>query len=234
MESLFRRLASVFGALGRDLEILVMDDCSPDATGRLAQRLAMDLDLPVRVHARGGPRSMGRAIVEGIRRSDGDLVCVIDADLSHPPETIPDLLQALDGADGVIASRYVAGGAIIGWTRMRRIVSWGATALSRPLIQTACRDPLSGFFLFRRSALAGLAMTGIGNKPLLEILSQRRLIVHEIPYAFHNREHGMSKLGPAGFVDFSRLLGHLVAQLVRAGSGSPRYPRDLAVDAQEP
>jgi len=192
------------------------------------------MNLPVRVVDRVGPRSLGRAIVEGINLSHGVLVCIMDADLSHPPEFIFDLLQALDGADGVVASRYVTGGSIARWTRARRVVSWGATALSRPLIRTPCRDPLSGFFLFRRASLAGLSLTGIGNKPLLEILAQKPFTIHEIPYEFHDRERGSSKLGPRGLLGFTRLLARLAGRSIRGDSPGFAYEREAPTDARQP
>jgi dolichol-phosphate mannosyltransferase len=173
---------------------------------------------------------MGKAIVTGIEHSQGDLVCVMDADLSHPPELILDLLRALDGADGVIASRYAAGGTTAHWPRIRRAISWGATAFSRSLVRTACYDPLSGFFLFRRTSLAGLVVTGIGNKPLLEILAQKPFAIHEIPYEFRDRERGSSKLDPQGFVGFAHLLARLSWQSIRGTA--PGLPQETEAPAE--
>ena len=191
-----------------------MDDRSPDGTGATFERLAPQLGIPVRLVEREGERSLGRAIVEGLALSRGDLVCVMDADLSHPPRVVPQLLAALDGADGAVASRYAPGGRISRWPLSRRLVSYGATALARVLTHDRCRDPVSGFFLFRRASLAGLTLTGIGDKPLVEILAQRPLTVHEVPYEFRDREHGRSKLNAAGILRFA----HLVVRLSRRAS----------------
>lgn len=234
LEPLLRRLAVVRRAWTGDLEIVIVDDRSPDGTARQAKHLADRLDVPVRVLVRDGPRSMGRAIVAGIEQSRGHLVCVMDADLSHPPELILDLLRVLDGADGVVASRYAAGGTLDGWPRTRRIISWGATALSRPLVRTPCYDPLSGFFLFRRTSLTGLTITGIGNKPLLEILAQKPLAIHELPYEFRDRERGASKLDPRGFVGFTRLLARLSWQSIRGNSPSLARDGEAPAEAHGP
>ncbi len=228
VEPLFRRLAAIRGTWPRDWEIVVVDDHSPDGTAQRVEELAHRFSLPVRLLRRNGPRSMGRSIVAGIEQSRGGLLCVMDADLSHPPERIPDLLRALDGADGVVASRYAAGGTVVHWPKSRRLISWGATALGRSLMRARCSDPLSGFFLLRRTALVGLTITGIGNKPLLEILGTKALVLHEIPYEFRDRERGSSKLDPKGFVDFTHLLARLSWRAVRG------TPSDLLREGEAP
>lgn len=220
-DRLLRRLASVRGDLPKDLEILVMDDDSSDGTSEAFTEVAVREDLPLRVVTRTGPRSLGKAIVEGLSQCRGDLVCVMDADLSHPPETVPLLLDALDGADGVVASRYARGGQIVSWPLHRRWISRAATALAKAWTRSECTDPVSGFFLFRRSALAGLRLSGVGNKPLLEILAAKAFFVHEVPYRFRDREHGRSKLGVEGVAAFARLLLHLGAESIRGTSAEP-------------
>ncbi len=219
VEPLLRGLDAVRREWGRGFEVLVVDDRSPDGTAAAFERLAPRLGVPVRVVERDGPRSLGRAIVEGIRLSRGDLVCVMDADLSHPPQLVSRLLAALDGADGAVASRYAPGGRISRWPLSRRLVSWGATALARVLTQDRCRDPVSGFFLFRRASLAGLTLTGIGDKPLVEILAQRPLAIHEVPYEFRDRQHGRSKLNAGGIARFARLVVRL-----STGAGRTQTP----------
>ncbi len=223
VEPLLRGLAEVRRAHPGDLELLVMDDRSPDGTGPRFLELAPRFSLAVRLVERSGPRSLGRAIVEGIALGRGDLVCVMDADLSHPPRTVLQLMAALDGADGVVASRYATGGRIVGWPLSRRLVSWGATAFAKELVQCPCTDPVSGFFLFRKEALSGLDLSGIGNKPLVEILARRTFTIHEVPYEFRDRERGSSKLDPRAIVAFARLLLLLSWRAVRRGiRGLPR------------
>ncbi len=209
VEPLVRGLEEVQRAWGRTLEAVVVDDRSPDGTGELFARLGSSYGVSTRVVERTGTRSLGRAIVEGIGLSRGGLVGVMDADLSHPPRTILEMLRALDGADGVVASRYAPGGRIASWPVRRRVVSRMATALARQLVLCPSTDPVSGFFLFRRSALEGLTLTGLGNKPLVEILAQRPLVIHEVPYEFRDRERGASKLDPRAIVAFAQLLFRL-------------------------
>lgn len=233
-ERLLKGLASVRGRLPTDLEIIAVDDYSPDGTAKTLSVVAAQQGLPLRVILRGGPRSLGKAIVEGLEQSRGELVCVMDADLSHPPEDIPRLLTALDGADGVVASRYIRGSRVVSWPRHRRLVSLAATAFAQDLIRSDCSDPVSGFFVFRRSSLAGLHLTGIGNKPLLEILAAKALTIHEIPYEFHNRVRGKSKLGLQGIAQFTRLLALLSAKSIRGGSPDIGYEPTEANQARNP
>lgn len=224
-------LAEVRDRWGGRLDVLVVDDRSSDGTKAEALLAAGELGLRLRVVERDGPRSLGRAIVEGIALVHGGLVGVMDADLSHPPTTLIAMLEALDGSDGVIASRYGPGGAIASWPWTRQVVSLGATVLARGLCRTPSTDPVSGFFLFRREALAGLRLSGLGNKPLVEILAQRDLVVHEVPYIFRDRQQGRSKLRLTGIVDFARLLLRLSRQASR-GEPVPRAPSDPATLAR--
>src|SRR3989442_14821391 len=152
-----------------------------------------------------GSSPPGEAILDGIRRTDSDLVCVMDAELSHPPAVIPRLVEALDGADGGVASRYIDGSQIIRWPIIRRTISLAATCLAR-ILNPRCPDPLSGYFLFRRTCLLDARVSGIGGKPLLEILAQRPLTIREVPYAFRNRENGESKFSLRSVSEFARLV----------------------------
>jgi len=133
----------------------------------------------------------------------------MDADLSHPATLVPTLVDALDGTDGVVASRYATGGGIESWPLNRRHVTSVAKAIARFFLQFKYRDPLSGFFLVRRSFLDGVNITGEGNKPLLEILASLRPTVKEVPYRFRNRKNGESKLDGQSVFDFVRLVMRL-------------------------
>ncbi len=206
MSALMDRLGLVAQSWDRKLEVLVVDDNSSDGTASAAASLGAARGLAVRVLRRQGPRNVTRAIGEGIAMADGDLVCVMDADLSHPPEYLPRLMAALDGADGVVGSRYVTGARIDHWPRWRRTISLTATALARAVVNPPVRDPLSGFFLFRKDAISDLPISGHGTKPLLEILAQRRLAVREVPYEFHDRMYGQSKLRFGDIVGYLSLL----------------------------
>jgi dolichol-phosphate mannosyltransferase len=195
--------------LGRPLELVLVDDNSPDGTAAAAGQLGKELGMDLRILTRNGRRSLGSAVADGLRQCQWDLVCVMDADLSHPASLVPALLEALDGVDGVVASRYAAGGRIASWPLSRRLVSLVATGLARRLLRLPYRDPLSGFFLVRRASLDGVEISGDGNKPLLEILVSAHPVVKEIPYEFRNRKNGESKLDGQSVVDFVRLLGRL-------------------------
>jgi dolichol-phosphate mannosyltransferase len=211
------------------LELVLVDDNSPDGTAAAAEELGKGLGMNLRILTRNGRRSLGSAIADGLRLCRWDLVCVMDADLSHPASLVPALLNALDGVDGVIASRYAVGGRIASWPLRRRLVSLVATGLARRLLRLPYRDPLSGFFLVRRSSLKGVAISGDGNKPLLEILVTSRPVVKEIPYEFRNRKNGESKLDGQSIVDFTRLLGRLRAIAARRWSSeSPARGRQPA------
>ena len=206
VEQLLAEIASVAARLNRPSEVVLVDDRSPDGTAELASELGRDKGLDVKVVTPDGPRSMGGAIARGLDVCRWDLVCVMDADLSHPPGLIPSLIAALDGADGVVASRYVPGAEIESWPARRHFISFGATLIARIGLRVRCRDPLSGFFVFRRSFLQSVRIQGDGNKPLLEILVQARPTVNEIPYVFRNRKNGDSKLTGRSIGEFLGLV----------------------------
>lgn len=201
-------------------DIVIVDDDSPDGTARAAEALAAAHHVRLRVVSRKSKRGLGAATVEGLLNIETPLVCVMDADLSHPPSLIPRLVATLGAADGVIASRYVPGGRIADWPVGRRWISALATTLVRILLRPACHDPLSGFFLFRRTAIEPKDLTGFGNKPLLEILVRRRLRVREVPYEFRNRRNGESKLTLSGVVQFTRLVFRLRLRAPMNGEGA--------------
>lgn len=178
---------------GLDLELLLMDDNSEDGSDRLVESLALPW---VTLVTRKTDRGLSQAVLEGLRRSTRDLVVVMDADLSHPPEKIPELLAALEnGADLAVGSRFVEGGSTADdWGPFRWLNSRVATLLALPL--TTISDPMSGFFAMRRSTLnAASGFDPIGYKILLEaIVKCRCRHVVEVPIHFDNRRFGHSKL----------------------------------------
>ena len=177
---------------------------------------------------------MGAAIVEGLGASTTDLVGVMDADLSHPPALLPLTGERLNGVDGVIASRYAREGGIADWPARRRLISLVARALARRVIRTPSSDPLSGFFLFRRSSLRGTPLTGHGNKPLFEILARTRLTVYEVPYVFRDRRSGRSKLDLRGILAFMRLTLFLWRTRATAEPGVRGAPEGNAPSSRGP
>jgi dolichol-phosphate mannosyltransferase len=188
-----------------DVEVVVVDDGSPDGTGALADQLAVAYGIKV-VH-RSGKLGLSSAIIEGFRAASADVVGVMDADFSHPPALIPKLLQPIaDGkADVVFASRYVAGGGVENWPLWRKLTSRGATLLARPL--TSVSDCMSGFFFMRKSVIEGVKLDPVGFKIGLEVLAKGRYkSAAEVPFVFLNRKAGRSKLGAGEYVNYIRHL----------------------------
>jgi glycosyltransferase involved in cell wall biosynthesis len=190
-------------------ELIVVDD-SVDGTDTIAAELALT-HPSLRVFHREGRRGLASAVIDGIRAARGDILCVLDADFQHPPETLPTLVRALEhtGTDLAIASRYVPGGGYQALSPWRRVVSWVATGAARLLLRRArgIADPVSGFFAFRRGVVEGVALQPVGYKILLEVLVRGHLSqVVEVPYRFEARHAGRSKLTLSLHVEYLRHL----------------------------
>ena len=190
---LLGRIAEVRASAGLDLDVVFVDDNSGDG---IVEAVAAQ-NLPwTKVVVRTEERGLSTAVLEGFKHARGEVCMVMDADLSHPPEKIPELLAALaDGADFVIGSRYVKGGTTDeGWGLFRAMNSRVATWLALPFTR-AC-DPMSGFFALRRSTFdAGGPYSPVGYKIGLELLVKCRCVnVREVPIHFANRAKGQSKL----------------------------------------
>jgi dolichol-phosphate mannosyltransferase len=183
----------VFAAHGIDGELVIVDDGSPDGTGALADELATR--HPIQVVHRSGKLGLGTAVIDGFAVARGDILGVMDADLSHPAEALPRLLAALERgpADMAIASRYVPGGGVRHWPLHRQLMSRLACVLARPI--TPARDATSGYFLVRRPAIEGVRIAAGGFKICLELLVRGRVgSVVEVPYTFTDRAAGESKM----------------------------------------
>ncbi len=209
LPTLVTRLAALHSAL--PMELVVVDDASPDGTGVLADTLARSGMLPMTVVHRTEKSGLGSAVVEGAAASHGQILTVMDSDLSHPPDLLPELVAAIRaGADIAIASRYVMGGGVRRWPLPRRLVSRVATRLVRAVLGLQVNDPLSGFFALRREILTGQQYWALGYKLLTEILAKNRSrTIVEIPYQFVDRQRGESKLSWGEIVAFLRLLDRL-------------------------
>jgi dolichol-phosphate mannosyltransferase len=158
----------------------------------------------------GRPPALAAAVIDGIELARGEIVVVMDADFSHPPERVPDLVRAVEaGAVVAVGSRYVPGGGVEDWPYSRQLVSRFACALTRPL--TPVRDATSGFFAARREAVVGVDLSPHGFKIGLEVLIKGRHAgrVREVPYVFRDRLLGKSKFGPAAVLWFLRQLAAL-------------------------
>ena len=186
-----------------DLRILVVDDQSPDGTGALADRLAAESRGRVSVLHRQGPRGLGRSYLDGMRqalKTDADVICQMDADLSHQPAELPSLLRASGDADLVIGSRYVDGGSIVNWPLRRALLSKCANRYIRTVTGVSVNDCTGGFRCWRRDALARLPLHRVnsdGYAFLVELLWEAvraRFTVAEVPITFIERRHGASKL----------------------------------------
>jgi dolichol-phosphate mannosyltransferase len=190
------RVAEVLRGRGLKFEIIVVDDDSRDDTRGVSAKLAetYPLALIVRKEIKDG---LSGAVLQGMAAASGRTLVVMDADLQHPPEKIPELLDTLDaGADFVIGSRYVPGGSTAErWGPLRKLNSWVATFLARPFAGPT-HDPMSGFFALRRETfLSATRLTPLGYKIALELMCKTRSKdVREIPIHFGLRERGASKL----------------------------------------
>jgi len=225
LETLVENACALFRQRGLAAELVVVDDNSPDGTGALADRLA--LDHPLRVIHRSGKLGLGTAVMDGFAAARSDVLGVMDADLSHPADVLPGMLAILQstGSDMVIGSRYIPGGGSKNWSPFRLLMSRVACLFALPV--TPVRDATSGFFLVRREAVEGVGIAAGGFKICLELLVRGRIrSVAEVPYVFVGRTAGESKM------NFKEATGYLV-QLwdllkVRWSKGAaprPRYHR---------
>jgi dolichol-phosphate mannosyltransferase len=206
LPALVDRLTGVARRLS--LEVVVVDDGSPDGTGALAEELARTAAVPLSVLHRPAKAGLGSAVLAGARQARAALVAVMDADLSHPPELLPDLAERVRrGADLAVASRYVSGGGVERWPWPRRLASRAATWVARAVLGLRVRDPLSGYFVARRELLTGPRYRAAGFKLLLEVLlAHPTAAVAEVPYVFTDRRAGHSKLSARELWEFIRLL----------------------------
>jgi dolichol-phosphate mannosyltransferase len=200
IETLVQRAGTALASTGEAFELIIVDDNSPDGTADAVRGLQATrpwLKLLVRRNA----RDLSTAVVAGWRSSRGDVLGCMDADLQHPPETLPKLVEHLrtSGADIVIASRRVRGGGVSDWSFTRRFVSWAATLLATLILRGIVgrvRDPMSGFFLLRRHVLDRTVLNPTGYKILLEVLARGNYTrIEEVPFVFEERFQGGSKIG---------------------------------------
>ena len=185
------------------VSLLVVDDQSPDGTGEVAEALAREHPGRIAVMHRTGRRGLGRSYIDGIKQSIGgpyDVICQMDADLSHDPAHLPDLIAATAHADVVIGSRYIPGGAIVNWPKRRRLLSRFANIYIRTVTRLGARDCTSGYRCWRREALARLPLDRFiseGYSFLVEMLfvaGRRGCRIAEVPITFVERREGESKI----------------------------------------
>jgi dolichol-phosphate mannosyltransferase len=199
VEPMLRALGGVLPQTGR---VLVIDDASPDGTGQLADRLAAELDYVDVLH-RPRKEGLGPAYIAGFHRAlaDGaELVVTMDCDFSHDPADVPRLLEAAQGADLVLGSRYVEGGRIENWSMLRLGISAAGSLYARVLLGVGVRDLTGGFKCYRRSVLEGIdlgAVSSVGYAFQIETTYRALRAgfrIAEIPISFVDRAAGRSKM----------------------------------------
>lgn len=206
---LINRLQEVL--LRMDYEVIVVDDNSPDGTAAVVKDLAKGAKN-ISCIERVGRKGLSSAVIEGIRSSKGEFLVIMDADLQHDERIIPEMFNVCsrDTLDLVVGSRYAAGGDVGQFGKFRSRISSMATALSSKVIGVKIKDPLSGFFIVRKSFVLPLLekLSGKGFKILLDIVltAEKAPKIEEVPFVFGVRNAGKSKLSPVVALEFLILL----------------------------
>jgi len=222
IEALTKRAGAALAATGEPFELILVDDDSRDGTAEEVARLQATRPW-LKILVRENARDLSTAVLAGWRIAQGDILGCMDADLQHPPELLSTLLERLrkSGAEIVVASRHVRGGGVSEWSLVRRFISWTATLMATfvlPGTLGKVRDPMSGFFLLRRSVLGAVALNPIGYKILLEVLAKGDYNrVEEVPFIFEERFKGGSKLRTSTVLKY---LIHLVRISLETGEAS--------------
>jgi len=221
IDRVLSELTDALSATQYEYEIVVVDDGSTDGTVERVQDWTKR-DPRIRVISRAGERGLAGAVLYGWSQSRANLLGVIDADLQHPPELLPELLKAAEKADIAIASRYAQNQGTKGWNPLRAAVSRLSTLAAAPLISKknlGVTDPMSGFFVIHRRCIEGLTFQTTGFKLLLEILVRGRIQkAQEVPYHFGLRRAGRSKASATVAFHYLHLLGRLSRDLVLRSS----------------
>lgn len=188
-----------------DVDVLVVDDASPDGTGELADELAADDDR-VQVLHRAAKNGLGGAYLDGFRYAltgEHQVVVEMDADGSHAPEDLPTLLAALEDADVVLGSRYVPGGHVVNWPWHREVLSRGGNLYSRLALGMPTRDITSGYRVYHRTVLEQLNLDTVASQGYCFQVDmawravQAGFRIREVPITFTERERGSSKMSGA-------------------------------------
>ena len=241
IERIIRASASVLSAVAPGQHrILVVDDRSPDGTGAIADSLAAELD-DVEVLHREAKNGLGHAYLAGFDRAlagGAELVIEMDADFSHDPRYLGDLLEAARDADLVLGSRYVAGGGVRDWGLMRRLVSRGGGLYARAILRVDVQDLTGGFKCIRRQVLEAIDLPSVASEGYvfqIEITYRAILAgfrVREIPIVFADRTAGSSKMSPRIAFEAMWLVPRLRRSAVAAVAPASRVPE--ALNAPQP
>ncbi|TAF68561.1 MAG: polyprenol monophosphomannose synthase, partial [Oscillatoriales cyanobacterium] len=211
VKSIVEQLSKLLdGSIPGNYELIVVDDNSPDRTWEVA--LSLTAEYPqLQVMRREDERGLSTAVIRGWQAARGEVLGVIDADLQHPPETLLQLLAEIQrGADLAAASRHVAEGGVSDWSVVRRFLSRGAQTVGLiilPGVVGRVSDPMSGYFMVRRSCIAGQTMNPAGYKILIEVLGRGNIRwIGEVGYVFQERKEGESKVTGKQYIEYLRHL----------------------------
>ncbi|MEQ1870526.1 MAG: polyprenol monophosphomannose synthase [Vicinamibacterales bacterium] len=188
------------------VRVLVVDDQSPDGTGEIGETLAKEFPGRVSVMHRTGKRGFGRSYIDGMKQAitePVDVICQMDADLSHDPQQLPDLIAASADADVVIGSRYIPGGEIVNWPKRRRTLSRFANVYIRTVTRLQTKDCTSGYRCWTKQAMTAMPLDDFisdGYSFLVEMLFlavRAGCRIAEVPITFVERREGESKVSRA-------------------------------------
>ncbi len=193
-------------AIPDQYELIVVDDDSPDGTWKLAQEITCDYPQ-LKVMRRQKEKGLSTAVIRGWQVAKGEILGVIDADLQHPPEILLKIWQEIEkGADLGVASRHVEGGGVSEWSLVRRFLSRGAQMLGLlilPEVISRLSDPMSGYFMVRRSAIADRKLNPVGYKILIEVAAKGAIRwIAEVGYVFRERKAGASKVTWKQYIEY--------------------------------
>jgi len=189
-----------------DYELIIVDDDSPDNTWQIAQSLIGEYPH-LRVVRRQNEKGLATAVIRGWQEARGQILGVMDGDLQHPPSVLADLLDTMDkGVDLAVASRHTEGGGVSDWSMFRRIISRSAQVLGLVLLPGVLgrvSDPMSGYFMIRRTAIAEYPLSPVGYKILIEVLARGNIArIGEAGYVFQERVKGGTKATPKIFLEY--------------------------------
>ncbi len=214
-------------------ETIVVDDNSPDGTGKVVEDYLKTLkkmtNHTVDIIHRKTKFGLSSAILNGIQQAKGETIIVMDSDFSHPPQIIPKMIDALkkSHSDIIVASRYVSGGGITDWPLKRKVLSKIGNNIAKKFLGIKINDPMSGFFAFKSSIINELKFDVIGYKMLMEILVKTKgVVVTEIPYTFTDRKIGSSKLDRKVIIDYLKS----VWKLYQFGKSSSKNEKRKSVN----
>ena len=204
---------------GFDLEVVVVDDNSPDGTAKIAQQLKEVYPGKITLHSRPGKLGLGSAYIDGLRYCSGDFVFLMDADLSHHPKYLPEYIQKQQqtGADIVTGTRYRPGGGVGGWNLFRKLTSRVANFIANTLMDPKCSDLTGSFRLYKKDVLSFIMprIQSRGYVFQMEAIVRAReecFHIEEVPIVFIDRLFGESKLGG------NEILAYLKGLFALAGS----------------